>query len=210
MSGGAGVMLFPSLGLNAWTRVESDERYLRTFPGSGVEQVAEGEMAFRDANSVYHYLEVSSDNSACDMFVYSGIAAPVFNDVYLGLYVANPDYTPGPGYAAIYMGGNGLEEVSLDVYGPGTYKFSPNFFAFGAGPRYPFAAYLDQTKALMNWAFFGDPGAASFGAGSGIVFLPNRAALPGVNPVGGGFFYAQGGALVWHGSAGTITPIAPA
>lgn len=52
--------------------------------------------------------------------------------------------------------------------------------------------------------------APSFGAGVGVLGVANATVLPTVNPVAGGILYAQGGALMWRGSGGTITAIAPA
>ncbi len=52
--------------------------------------------------------------------------------------------------------------------------------------------------------------AGSFGGGEKVTFLPNAAIVPTTNPTGGGILYCQGGALKFRGSAGTVTPIAPA
>lgn len=52
--------------------------------------------------------------------------------------------------------------------------------------------------------------AGSYGAGLGVAFLGNAATVPSVDPVGGGILYAEGGALKWRGSGGTVTTIAPA
>lgn len=59
----------------------------------------------------------------------------------------------------------------------------------------------------LNAAFFGF---GSFGGGVNVVFIGNRTTPPGSNPVGGGLLYAEGGALKWRGSGGTVTTIAPA
>ena len=50
----------------------------------------------------------------------------------------------------------------------------------------------------------------SVGGGVGVVGLANAATVPGSNPTGGGVLYANGGALFWRGSSGTVTQIAPA
>lgn len=50
---------------------------------------------------------------------------------------------------------------------------------------------------------------ASFGGGQRVAFMANGVA-PTSNPVGGGIFYVEGGALKYRGSAGTVTTIAPA
>lgn len=48
------------------------------------------------------------------------------------------------------------------------------------------------------------------GGGIGVVAVGNAATAPASNPTGGGVLYAEGGALKWRGSNGTITTIAPA
>jgi hypothetical protein len=48
------------------------------------------------------------------------------------------------------------------------------------------------------------------GSGIGVVALSNATTNPSTNPTGGGVLYAQGGALKWRGSSGTVTTIAPA
>jgi hypothetical protein len=44
---------------------------------------------------------------------------------------------------------------------------------------------------------------------SGTVFIGNTTGTP-PTPTGGGVLYAEGGALKWRGSSGTVTTIAPA
>lgn len=62
--------------------------------------------------------------------------------------------------------------------------------------------------AAHKAAFFSNAG--SFGGGEGVIFIANRTTAPGSNPSGGGILYAEGGALRWRGSSGTVTTIAPA
>ena len=50
----------------------------------------------------------------------------------------------------------------------------------------------------------------SIGGGSGVLGLANAATVPTSNATGGGILYAEGGALKWRGSSGTITTIAAA
>lgn len=45
---------------------------------------------------------------------------------------------------------------------------------------------------------------------SGTIFVANTTSVPVGNPVGGGYFYVEAGALKFKGSAGTSTTIAPA
>lgn len=47
-------------------------------------------------------------------------------------------------------------------------------------------------------------------SGTRIVYLANAIQVPVSNPSGGGILYAEGGALKWRGSSGTVTTIAPA
>jgi hypothetical protein len=49
----------------------------------------------------------------------------------------------------------------------------------------------------------------AFGGGLGVIGLSNGTA-PTTNPAAGGVLYAEGGALKWRGSSGTVTTIAPA
>lgn len=52
---------------------------------------------------------------------------------------------------------------------------------------------------------------AQFGSGSGgCIGLTNAGTVPTTNPSGGGVLYAEGGALKWRGSSGTVTTVAPA
>ena len=48
------------------------------------------------------------------------------------------------------------------------------------------------------------------GGGVGSIGLGNAATVPSTNPTDGGVLYAEGGALKWRGSSGTVTVIAPA
>lgn len=61
--------------------------------------------------------------------------------------------------------------------------------------------------ALLNGTSMALPG---FGSGTNIMFLGNRTAAPSSNPSGGGFLYAEAGALKYRGSGGTVTTIANA
>ncbi|MEU5577771.1 hypothetical protein ABZ791_10820 [Streptomyces huasconensis] len=51
---------------------------------------------------------------------------------------------------------------------------------------------------------------ADAGGGVGVVGIKNAATEPTTNAVSGGVLYAKGGALLWRGSNGTVTTIAPA
>lgn len=51
-------------------------------------------------------------------------------------------------------------------------------------------------------------GTTDFGSGTGVVGLANASVVPSVNPVGGGVFYPEGGALKWRSPGGLVTTIA--
>lgn len=62
-----------------------------------------------------------------------------------------------------------------------------------------------------NWGWFCQSGdAINFQSMQGGIYCKNRSAAPTGNPSGGGFLYAEGGALKWLGSGGTPTTIAAA
>lgn len=65
-----------------------------------------------------------------------------------------------------------------------------------------------QLPGSQNIHFGG--GTASFGGGVSVVGIRNAQTIPTSNPTGGGILYAEGGALKWRGSSGTITTIAAA
>lgn len=53
-------------------------------------------------------------------------------------------------------------------------------------------------------------GTPALGGGVGVIGVTNSTTVPGTNPTGGGVLYAEGGALKWRGSSGTVTTIAVA
>lgn len=65
-------------------------------------------------------------------------------------------------------------------------------------------------------AFFAGPAvqigstSTQVGGGSGVMGITNAGTVPTSNPTGGGVLYAEGGALKWRGSSGTVTVLAPA
>jgi hypothetical protein len=50
----------------------------------------------------------------------------------------------------------------------------------------------------------------AFGGGSGVIGMTNAGTVPTTNPSGGGVLWAEGGALKWRGSSGTVTELAAA
>lgn len=51
---------------------------------------------------------------------------------------------------------------------------------------------------------------SQFGSGRGVVGIRNAGIVPSANASSGGVLYAEGGALKWRGSSGTVTTIAAA
>jgi len=79
----------------------------------------------------------------------------------------------------------------------------------GAASNTMIPSIIMESRANMcNVAFFASFG--SYGLGQGMINITNRDTAPTLNPVGGGVLYAEGGALMWRGSAGTTTTIANA
>ena len=51
---------------------------------------------------------------------------------------------------------------------------------------------------------------SQFGGGRGVMAIANAFVAPSINPAGGGILYVEDGALMYRGSNGTVTVIAPA
>lgn len=75
----------------------------------------------------------------------------------------------------------------------------------------------DNQLVTQETAFFNGPAvqigpsaSTQVGGGTNCLGLGNASVLPSSNPTGGGVMYAEGGALKWRGSSGTVTTIAPA
>ena len=62
------------------------------------------------------------------------------------------------------------------------------------------------TSALQLGSTSADLG----GSAGSVISMKNATTVPTTNPTGGGILYAEGGALKWRGSSGTVTVIAPA
>lgn len=78
---------------------------------------------------------------------------------------------------------------------------------------------ISNTAQLVTQevAFFTGPAvmigstSVQVGGGSvGVIGIVNAGTVPTTNPSGGGVLYAEGGALKWRGSSGTVTVLAPA
>lgn len=64
--------------------------------------------------------------------------------------------------------------------------------------------FLDASAATENIAFLANS-APNWQSMDGGIFIANATTVPTGNPSGGGFLYAEAGALKWRGSSGTIT-----
>lgn len=62
---------------------------------------------------------------------------------------------------------------------------------------------------IVNWGV-GLTQAQLFGGGVKVMYIGNAGTVPTTNPSSGGILYAEGGALKWRGSSGTVTTIANA
>lgn len=51
---------------------------------------------------------------------------------------------------------------------------------------------------------------SDLGGGTGVISIKNRGTAPTTNPTGGGILYTENGALMFRGSSGTVTTVAPA
>lgn len=79
----------------------------------------------------------------------------------------------------------------------------------GAGANYFRGdTYFNELSgtALANVGFF----TTAMGGGVKVIGIGNASTVPASNPTGGGVLYAQAGKLMWRGSSGTITQLAPA
>lgn len=98
---------------------------------------------------------------------------------------------------------------------PGWFVTANDEFVFAAG-TYRVAAGVANMIVGTNGelhvesAGIGLGGAGSYGSGQRVVYVVNATTVPTTNPFGGGILYAEGGALKWRGSSGTVTTIAPA
>ncbi|MER7625651.1 hyaluronoglucosaminidase [Streptomyces sp. NPDC126503] len=69
---------------------------------------------------------------------------------------------------------------------------------------------LNSGALAAHNAQFGVAGAESYGGGDGVIGIRNATVVPTGDPTNGGVLFAEGGALKWRGSSGTVTTIAPA
>lgn len=88
----------------------------------------------------------------------------------------------------------------------GSYNGALSFMTSDAGGQPTERMRLDNKGNLT----VGAAASVTLGGGAGVIGLANAVTAPASNPVGGGLLYVSAGALVFRGSAGTVTTIAPA
>jgi hypothetical protein len=84
--------------------------------------------------------------------------------------------------------------------------------AIGNTTSTPFIFFTNDVERMRITAI-GNIGLGTsdqFGGGQKVVGIANATTNPATNPTGGGVLYADGGALKWRGSSGTVTTIANA
>ncbi len=154
----------------------------------------------------------------------------------IGIGTANPNSTldvtgPPPGVVGGFEGGilqvtgsSDLENANAIITGHNSFGGNKQLWYLGS------TSTVDDNIALINrqnaslslWTnnqsrltldSIGSMGIGTpdqFGSGALVVGLANATTVPTTNPTGGGVLYAEGGALKWRGSGGTVTPLAAA
>lgn len=115
---------------------------------------------------------------------------------------------------------SGLEPV-VDVFAAGALKFGTTNWSgtylygssvelYSSSSTYLYGGGVISLLCVSGGMQFGASGSASFGSGTGVIGIENASVNPSTNPSGGGVLYADGGALKWRGSGGTVTTMGPA
>ena len=106
-------------------------------------------------------------------------------------------------FAAYLLRTAGVDRWSLQMVNNGT-----NDLLLSDSAQGTVALLVESRATAPNLSLL--TAAKQYGSGAGVVFLPDCTTPPSTNPSGGGVLFAEGGALKWRGSAGTVTTIAPA
>jgi hypothetical protein len=107
-----------------------------------------------------------------------------------------------------------IEFVETDQVAPaGKYEIAVQSDKLQINGRNASDTGFETTVVFQRLAAGGNIGlrtTSQFGAGQGVIGIANATAPPSVNPAGGGILYVEDGALMYRGSNGTVTVIAPA
>jgi hypothetical protein len=107
-----------------------------------------------------------------------------------------------------------IEFVEIDQVAPaGKYEIAVQSDKLQINGRNANDDDFDTVVAIQRLAAGGNLGfrtTSQFGGGQGVIAIANAAAVPSVNPAGGGILYVQDGALKYRGSNGTVTVLASA
>lgn len=116
--------------------------------------------------------------------------------------------------AALFLDENGLAAAAVGYYGPGATPtgVGTNVIA-SAGPDIAIVGCDFVPRILIdggtdNIQLFSF--SKSFGGGAGVIAIANATTVPSADPTGGGILFVQDGALMYRGSSGTVTMLAPA
>lgn len=82
-------------------------------------------------------------------------------------------------------------------------------FTLGGGNTFP-SFRITQNAAVTTQPNVAIGSTVSFGGGQGVIYIHNRTIAPTTNPAQGGILYIENGALMYKGSSGTVTIVAPA
>lgn len=156
----------------------------------------------RGVNTTAYGLQFYAGNaSATSANLARAVHAGIFNNgstlaLAYGLYVASPSKLSGAisTYYAAYLGACTTATASTRI----------GLYEAGTGA----AGDAHGNRLYSNTQLFSTTG--SFGGGDGVLGIANARTAPTSNPTAGGVLYANGGALYWRGSGGTVTMIAPA
>jgi hypothetical protein len=107
-----------------------------------------------------------------------------------------------------------IEFVETDQIAPaGKYEIAVQSDKFQINGRKADNKGFETIAVIQRLAEGGNIGIRTsdqFGRGKGVIAIANATVEPSVNPAGGGILYVQDGALMYRGSNGTVTAIAPA
>lgn len=175
-------------------------------------------ITLKSTGSVGDAIIISRDTSTSKAKIQASIGASP-NDFVQTWFRASEDPSDVTKYQAF------LNLFAGDPYGLG----ASALFTLGLGLPYPASspttfifAGIEVTPSSLDdevgWLQLGaqatmnvsvNRGVEDANMGKGTVHIGNAVTTPTGNPGGGGFLYAEGGALKWRGSGGTTTTVAP-